>query len=70
MVDSQLNFVSVLVSASITLADIEIRDIGAESATASAANAVRVVLQELVSSISSVDLPGLDGLRETLEVRI
>jgi hypothetical protein len=44
MVGSQLNFVSALVSAPITLADIEIRDIGAESATASAANAVRVVL--------------------------
>ena len=44
VVDSQLNFVSVLVSAPITLADIEIRDIGAESATASAVNAVRVVL--------------------------
>ena len=44
VVGSQLNFVSALVSAPITLADIEIRDIGAESATASAVNAVRVVL--------------------------
>jgi hypothetical protein len=44
MVGSQLNFVSALVSAPITLADIEIRDIGAKSATVSAANAVRVVL--------------------------
>ena len=44
MVDSQLNFVSTLVSASITLADIKIRDIGAEGGSPSAANAVRVVL--------------------------
>ncbi|MDB9969031.1 hypothetical protein OAE08_05115 [Gammaproteobacteria bacterium] len=44
MVDSQLDIVSVLVSAPITFADIEIRDIGAKSATVSAANAVRVVL--------------------------
>ena len=71
MVGSQLNFVSALVSAPITLADIEIRDIGAEGGSASAANAVRVVLQELVASIlNSDDLPGLDGLRESVEGRI
>ena len=71
MVGSQLNFVSALVSAPITLADIEIRDIGAEGGSASAANAVRVVLQELVASIlNSNDLPGLDGLRESVEGRI
>lgn len=70
MVDSQLNFVSALVSAPITLADIEIRDIGAESGTASAANAVRVVLQELVATILSSDLPSLDGLRESVEGQI
>jgi hypothetical protein len=71
MVGSQLNFVSALVSAPITLADIEIRDIGAEGGSASAANAVRVVLQELVASIlNSHDLPGLDGLRESVEGRI
>ncbi|MFT4816189.1 MAG: hypothetical protein ACJA1Q_002783 [Pseudohongiellaceae bacterium] len=70
MVDSQLNFVSALVSAPITLADIEIRDIGTESGTASAAAAVRVVLQELVASILSADLPGLDELRESVEGRI
>jgi hypothetical protein len=70
-VGSQLNFVSALVSAPITLADIEIRDIGAEGGSASAANAVRVVLQELVASIlNSDDLPGLDGLRESVEGRI
>ena len=70
MVDSQLNFVSSVVSAPITLADIEIRDIGTESGTASAAAAVRVVLQELVASIISADLPGLDELRESVEGRI
>jgi hypothetical protein len=70
MLDSPLNFMSALVSAPITLAGIEIRDIEAESGTASAANAVRVVLQELVASILSADLPGLDGLRETVEGRI
>ena len=70
MVDSQLNFVSALVSAPITLADIEIRDIGAEGGSSSAANAVRVVLQELVASILSSDLPSLDGLRESVEGRI
>jgi len=71
VVGSQLNFVSALVSAPITLADIEIRDIGAEGGSASAANAVRVVLQELVASIlNSDDLPGLDGLRESVEGRI
>lgn len=71
MVDSQLNFVSALVSAPITLADIEIRDIGTEGGSSSAANAVRVVLQELVASIlNSDDFPGLDGLRESVEGRI
>ena len=71
MVDSQLNFVSALVSAPITLADIEILDIGTEGGSSSAANAVRVVLQELVASIlNSDDLPGLDGLRESVEDRI
>ena len=43
MVDSPLNFMSALVSAPITLSGIEIRDIEAESGTASAANAVRGV---------------------------
>jgi hypothetical protein len=43
MLDSPLNFMSALVSAPITLAGIEIRDIEAESGTASAANAVRGV---------------------------
>lgn len=70
MVDSQLNFVSALVSAPITLADIEIRDIGAEGGSSSAANAVRVVLQELVATILSADLPSLDGLRESVEGRV
>ncbi|PCI75852.1 MAG: hypothetical protein COB20_11950 [SAR86 cluster bacterium] len=70
MVDAQLNFVSAIVSAPITLADIEIRDIGAENGTASAANAVRVVLQELVTSILGADLPSLDELRESVEDRI
>ncbi len=70
MVDAQLNFVSSLVSAPITLADIEIRDIGTDSGTASAANAVRLVLQELLASILSADLPSLDGLRESVEGRI
>jgi len=70
MVDAQLNFVSALVSAPITLADIEIRDIGAEGGSSSAANAVRVVLQELVASMLNSDLPSLDGLRESVEGRI
>jgi len=70
MVDSQLNFVSSIVSAPITLADIEIRDIGTEDGSASAANAVRVVLEELIASILNADLPGLDGLRESVEGRI
>ena len=70
MVDSQLNFVSSLVSASIKLADIKIRDIGAEGGSPSAANAVRVVLQELMASILNSDLPSLDGLRESFEGRI
>jgi len=70
MVDSQLNFVSSIVSAPITLADIEIRDIGADGGSSSAANAVRVVLQELLGSILNADLPSLDGLRESVEGRI
>ena len=70
MVDSQLNFVSSLVSAPITLGDIVIRDIGAEGDSSSAANAVRVVLQELVASILNSDLPSLEGLRESVEDRI
>jgi hypothetical protein len=70
MVDSQLNFVSSLVSASIKLADIKIRDIGAEVGSPSAANAVRVVLQELMASFLNSDLPSLDGLRESFEGRI
>jgi hypothetical protein len=70
MVDSQLNFVSSIVSAPITLADIGIRDIGADGGSSSAANAVRVVLQELLGSILRADLPSLDGLRESVEGRI
>jgi len=70
MIDSQLNFVAASVSAPITLADIEIRDIGAEGGSASAANAVRVVLRELVASILDADLPSLDLLRDSVEGRI
>ncbi len=70
MVGSQLNFVTAVVSAPITLADIEIRNIGAEGGSSSAANAVRVVLQELVQTILSSDLPSLDLLRESVEGRV
>ena len=70
MVGSQLNFVSSVVSAPITLADIEIRNIGADGGSASVANAVRVVLQELVQSILSSDLPSLDLLKDSVEGRI
>lgn len=70
MVGSQLNFVSSIVSAPITLADIEIQNIGAEGGTASAANAVRVVLQELVQTILRSDLPSLDLLRDSVEGRL
>lgn len=67
---SQLNFVTAVVSAPITLADIEIRDIGAEGGSTSAANAIRVVLQELTRTILSSDLPTLDLLRESVEDRV
>lgn len=70
MVDSQLNLVSAVISAPVTLADIEIQNIGAEGGSTSAANAVRVVLQELVRSILNADLPGFDLLRESVESRI
>ncbi len=70
MLGSQLNFVSAVASAPLTLADIEIQNIGAEGGSASAANAVRVVLQELVRTILNSDLPSLDLLRESVEGRI
>tara|TARA_R110002073_G_scaffold62148_5_gene156073 strand:- start:198 stop:935 length:738 start_codon:yes stop_codon:yes gene_type:complete len=70
MLGSQLNFVSAVVSAPITLADIEIRNIGAEGGSTSAANAIRVVLQELVQTILRSDLPSFDLLRESVEGRV
>lgn len=70
MVDSQLNLVSAIVSAPVTLADIEVLNIGAEGSSTSAANAVRVILQELVWSILNAGLPGVDLLRESVESRI
>lgn len=70
IVGSQLNFVAAVVSAPITLADIEIRNIGAEGGSTSAANAIRVVLQELTRTILRSDLPTLDLLRESVEDRV
>ena len=70
MVGSQLNFVTAIASAPVTLADIEIRNIGAEGGSASTANAIRVVMQELVQTILSSDLPSLDLLRESVEGRV
>lgn len=70
MLGSQLNFVSAIASAPLTLADIEIRGIGDKGGSASAANAIRVVLQEIVQSILSSDLPSLDLLRDSVEGRI
>lgn len=70
MMGSQLNFVAAELSAPITLADIQIRNIGAEGGSASTANAIRVVLQELVSSILSADLPSMELLRESVEGRL
>tara|TARA_B110000858_G_scaffold198442_1_gene265073 strand:+ start:36683 stop:37432 length:750 start_codon:yes stop_codon:yes gene_type:complete len=70
MLGPQLNFVTALASAPLTLADIEIRNIGAEGGSSSAAGAIRVVLQELVKSILSSDLPSLDLLKESVEGRI
>ena len=70
MVGSQLNFVTAIASAPVTLADIEIRNIGAEGGSASTANAIRVVMQELVQTILSSALPSLDLLRESVEGRV
>lgn len=70
MLGSQLNFVSAIASAPITLADIDIRNIGAEGGSTSAANAIRVVLQELTRTILNSDLPSLDLLRESVEERV
>ncbi|GJM13755.1 MAG: hypothetical protein DHS20C12_21580 [Pseudohongiella sp.] len=70
MLGSQLNFVSAIASAPLTLADIEIQNIGAEGGSASTANAIRVVLQEIVQTILSSDLPTLDLLRDSVEGRI
>ncbi len=70
MVGSQLNLVTAIASAPITLADIEIQNIGAEGGSTSAANAIRVVLQELVRTILRSDLPSLDLLRESVEGRV
>lgn len=67
---SQLNFVAASVTAPVTLADIQIQNIGEEGGASSAANAVRVVLQELVRTILSSDLPSLDLLRESVEGRL
>tara|TARA_B110000444_G_scaffold239679_1_gene254309 strand:- start:1375 stop:2112 length:738 start_codon:yes stop_codon:yes gene_type:complete len=70
MVDPQLNFVSAIVSAPIPLADIVMRDIGGEGDSSSAVDSIRLVLQKLVQSIVSADLPSLDGLGEAVEGRI
>lgn len=67
---SQLNFVAASVSAPITLADIRIQNIGEEGGASSAANAIRVVLQELVRTILNSDLPTLDLLRDSVEGRL
>ena len=65
-----MNFVSALVSAPITLPDIEIQNIGSDGGSSSSANAIRVVLQELVQTILSSELPGIDSIRESVEGRI
>lgn len=70
MVDSQLNFVAAVVSAPIVLPDIRIQNIGEEGGSTSAANALRVVLQEITRNILNADLPSLDMLRESVEERI
>lgn len=70
MVDPQLNFVSAIISAPIPLADIEIRDIGDDGDSASALSSIRLVLQKMVQSIPSADLPSLDGVGEAVEGRI
>ena len=70
MVDPQLNFVSAIISAPIPLADIEIRDIGDDGDSASALSSIRLVLQKMVQSIPSADLPSLEGVGEAVEGRI
>lgn len=67
---SQLNFVAASVTAPVTLADIEIQNIGEEGGASSAANAIRVVLQELTRTILNSDLPSLDLLRDSVEGRL
>ncbi|MEX0962772.1 MAG: hypothetical protein WDZ52_01845 [Pseudohongiellaceae bacterium] len=70
MLGSQLNFVAAAVTAPLTLADIEIQNIGAQGGSTSAANAIRVVLRELTRTILNSELPSLDLLRDSVEGRI
>ncbi len=70
ILDSQLNFVASVVTAPVSLADIEMQNIGAEGGSTSMVNAAQLVLAELSQSILNADLPSLYSLRESVEDRL
>lgn len=70
ILDSQLNLVTAIATAPVSLPDIEMEDIGDDGQSSSIADAISAVLSELSSSILSSNLPNLDELRENAEARL
>lgn len=67
MLDPQLNLVAAVVTAPVSLPDIELNDIGAEDNSTTVADALQLILSTLSTSILSANLPNLEDLREGVE---
>ncbi|MDP6653904.1 MAG: hypothetical protein QGF90_17640 [Gammaproteobacteria bacterium] len=70
LVDPQLNLVAAVVTAPISLPDIELNDIGAEDDSTTVADALQLVVSTLNSAILSANLPNLEDLREGVQDRL
>lgn len=70
MIDPQLNLVAASLEAPIPLPDIVLNDIGEESNSATAADAVRQIVGAINRSILDSNPPVLDMLREGVENRL
>lgn len=56
-----------MVTAPVSLPDIELNDIGAEDNSTTVADALQLILSTLSTSILSANLPNLEDLREGVE---
>lgn len=67
---AQVNLVASIIEQSVVLGDIQLRDIGSESESATVSETLERVLGAISQAILNAEMPGLNDLRESVEGRL